>query len=105
MPGLESVRKSGSQAMKTKALERYVEFSYSAPNAKKVCLAGKFNAWNTKSLPMKKDNDGTWKVKVMLPPGRHEYKFFVDNAWSENVPGAEMMQNAFGTGNCVMNVK
>lgn len=105
MPGLENVRKSGSQAMKAKVVERYVEFSYYAPKAKKVCLAGKFNAWNTKSLPMKKDNDGTWRVKVMLPPGLHEYKYFVDNAWSESVPGAEMTQNAFGTSNCVMNVK
>jgi 1,4-alpha-glucan branching enzyme len=105
MPGLENVRKLGSSIMKSKAAERNVEFTYHAPNAKKVCLAGKFNAWNTKSMPMQKGSDGTWRVKVMLPPGQHEYKYFVDNAWSENVPGAEMMHNAFGTSNCVMNVK
>ncbi len=105
MPSLESVKKSVSSGMKSKAREQYVEFTYFAPNAKKVCLAGTFNAWNTKALPMQKGNDGTWKVKVMLPPGKHEYKYFVDNAWSERVPGAEMMPNAFGTSNCVMAVK
>jgi 1,4-alpha-glucan branching enzyme len=104
MPAVESVRKS-SRAMKAKVAERYVEFTYYAPKAKKVYLAGKFNGWNTSSLPMKKGGDGNWFVKVMLPPGKHEYKYFVDNAWSENVSGVDMMPNAFGTANCVMDVK
>jgi len=105
MPALESVRKSGANVMKSKPAQQDVEFTYYAPNAKKACLAGKFNSWNTKSLPMKKDNNGTWRVKVKLPPGKHEYKYFVDNAWCETVPGAEMIQNAFGSSDYVMDVK
>ncbi len=105
MPAVESVKKFKESIMKSKSAEQSVEFAYHAPNAKKVCLAGKFNAWNTKSLPMKKGNDGTWRIKIMLAPGKHEYKYFVDDAWSENVPGAEMMTNAFGTHNYVMSVK
>ena len=105
MPAVESVRKVTESVLKSKAVERYVEFTCYAPNAKKVCLAGKFNALNTKSLPMKKGSDGNWRIKVLLSPGKHEYKYFVDNAWNESIAGAEMMPNAFGTSNYVMEVK
>lgn len=105
MPAVESVRKSGTPVMKSKAVEQFVEFAYYAPKAKKVCLAGKFNAWNTASLPMKKGNDGMWRIKILLAPGTHEYKYFADNAWCEKVPGAGTMPNPFGTCNYVMDVK
>ena len=82
-----------------------VEFAFSAPKAGNVCLAGKFNNWNTSSLPMKKGNDGIWRTKLKLPQGRHEYKYLVDNAWIHEVPGCEVVLNAFGTHNCVIAVK
>lgn len=106
MPAVESVRKvRGSVMKKSQPTEQFVEFTYYAPDAKKVCLAGKFNAWNTKSLPMKKDKDGTWRIKIMLASGRHEYKYVVDDAWCENLPGSEMTINSFGTCNYVMGVE
>ncbi len=84
--------------------EQSVEFSYFAPTAKKVSLAGKFNAWNTNSLPMKKDKGGTWRISIKLQPGQHEYKFFVDGAWAQEMPCSEKVPNPFGTYNCVMGV-
>ncbi len=106
MPMLEPIKK-----MKESVTPRYagasqeVEFAFFAPNAKKVFVAGKFNNWNTKSMPMKKGKDGTWRIKIKLSPGTYEYKYFVDDAWIQDVPGAALTPNPFGTHNCVMTVK
>ena len=78
---------------KEKSIEKTVEFTFNAPDAKGVFLAGEFNHWDTRSLPMKKDKKGVWKMKIKLPPGRYEYKFFVDNAWVEHLPGVELSSN------------
>lgn len=84
--------------------ERDIEFTYFAPKAKKVSLAGKFNAWNTSSVPMKKSKDGTWRATVKLPPGKHEYKFFVDGVWVHEAACSDKVLNPFGTYNCVIGV-
>jgi len=82
-----------------------IEFTYHAPDAKNVCVAGKFNDWNTKSLPMKKDKDGTWKIKVKLAPGKYEYKYFVDGAWAQDLPCTNLAPNPFGTFNCEIKIE
>ena len=89
----------------TIAQTQEVEFTFHAPAAKRVSVAGTFNDWNTNSMPLKKDKDGTWRKKIMLAPGRHEYKYFVDGAWAQDIPCAEIALNAFGTYNCVIGVK
>jgi 1,4-alpha-glucan branching enzyme len=90
---------------KEKFLKKTVEFSCTAPDAKKVFLAGEFNNWDTRSLPMKKDKGGVWKMKIKLPFGRYEYKFFADNVWVESLPGAEQVSNPLGTRNFIVWVK
>jgi len=82
-----------------------VEFSLFAPEAKQVSIAGTFNSWSTNALLMKKSKDGTWKVKVKLAPGRHEYKYFVDGAWVQDITGASFTPNDFGTSNCVIGIE
>jgi len=88
-----------------KESSRNVAFTYHAPEAMEVFLAGEFNNWDTSSLPMKKDKDEVWKTTVKLLPGRYEYKFFVDNVWAEDVPGLETIPNPLGTHNFVIWVK
>ncbi len=46
--------------------EKTVEFTFCAPEAREVFLAGEFNNWDTQSLPMKKGKDGVWKAKIKL---------------------------------------
>lgn len=82
-----------------------MEFSFQAPEAKEVFVAGEFNQWDAQSMPMKKGKNGNWKIKTSLPPGRYEYKFFVDNQWVEDLPGTELVPNPFGTQNCVLRVE
>ena len=73
------------------AREKDVEFILHSPNAMKVYLAGEFNYWEAESLPMKKKQEGIWEATVKLPPGRYEYKLFVDNAWTEEPPCTVMI--------------
>jgi len=81
------------------------EFKLYAPQAKKVVLAGSFNKWNTKKLCARSDSKGSWLVKTNLKPGKYEYKFFVDGAWVNDPRCASCVPNAFGTHNCVVEIK
>jgi 1,4-alpha-glucan branching enzyme len=85
--------------------EKKVEFSLFAPEAKGVFLAGEFNHWDIRSMPMKRGKDGNWKVQTSLPPGRYEYKFVADNHWVEDLPGVELVANSFGTQNLILRVE
>ncbi|HEX4070813.1 MAG TPA: redoxin domain-containing protein [Planctomycetaceae bacterium] len=56
--------------------------------AKTVHLAGTFNDWNQKSLPMTgPDREGAFTTKLELPEGYHEYKFLVDGHVWKTDPG------------------
>lgn len=65
--------------------------------AKKVTLSGSFNNWDKKGVPMVKTKDG-WKVSQKLPPGKHYYKFIIDNKdWiaDPNNPLQERDENGY----------
>jgi 1,4-alpha-glucan branching enzyme len=105
MSALETVRNMKESMSRSRtSTSREIEFTFSAPRAKKVCVAGRFNDWNMTSMPMKKSSDGTWKIKVKLSPGSYEYKFVVDGTWSEDVTHSDTAPNSFGTRNNVVNV-
>ncbi len=101
---IKSKKKSTSKK-KEKSNERTVEFTFRAPEARKVFLAGEFNGWDTQSLPMKKSKGGIWKTKVELSPGRQEYKFFADDSWVESLRGVEQVPNPLGTRNFIVLVR
>ncbi|MCM8796765.1 MAG: isoamylase early set domain-containing protein [Candidatus Omnitrophica bacterium] len=82
-----------------------VEFKLFAPQAKRVNLAGSFNNWDAKELAAKKDTKGNWMVKLNLKPGRYEYKFIVDGSWVNDPKCGSCVPNAFGTKNCVIDIK
>lgn len=82
-----------------------VAFYYFAPTARRVQLAGDWpqNNWArgdgdvgvaNVGLMDDGDGDGVWEIRVVLPPGRYRYLFWVDeNTWHldpgnpEEVPG------------------
>lgn len=82
-----------------------VEFSYEAPEAGEVFLAGSFNEWNVTSLPMSRDPQGVWRVRVPLAPGRHEYRFIADGVWNDDPRACAYVPNQFGWCNCVVEVQ
>lgn len=65
-----------------------VEICCFAPEASQVSVAGTFNNWVPESTHMSKSADGTWRVKLTLPPGFYEYKFVMDGRWVCE-PGAD----------------
>ncbi|MBZ0269215.1 glycogen-binding domain-containing protein [bacterium] len=58
-----------------------VRFTYEAPNARSVSLAGTLNDWNANANPMVQEAGGVWSTVVRLDPGTYEYKFVVDGQW------------------------
>ena len=84
---------------------RRIEFEYFAPEAKEVQLAGSFNNWDQKATPLRKGPEGRWSVSIHLQPGRYEYRYLVDNLWQNDQRSVECVPNAFGSWNCVIEVR
>ncbi|HSH95356.1 MAG TPA: isoamylase early set domain-containing protein [Roseimicrobium sp.] len=59
-------------------VEKPVNFSFIAPEAQTVSLAGDFNGWDPEATPMRRMPDGGWTAQVTLPHGHHRYLFVVD---------------------------
>jgi 1,4-alpha-glucan branching enzyme len=90
--------------VEVKGNERDVKFVYKNPDAAEVFLAGEFNDWDMRTLPMKRNKKGEWCITVALPPGQHEYNFVVDGAWVQDPACSERVMNTYGTQNCVIQV-
>jgi len=83
------------------ATKKRIYFTMEAPGADDVRVLGSFNDWSER--PLKKQKDGVWKTWTTLEPGIYEYRFQVDGSWT-NPPDVEMVENAFGSLNCVARV-
>jgi enterochelin esterase-like enzyme len=56
-------------------------FELDAANAHQVYLAGEMTQWDKNKLPMRRENDGKWRVLVDLSKGEWLYKYIVDGKW------------------------
>ena len=83
---------------------RKVTFRLNTPSAKEVILMGDLNNWDAGSHPMKKDENGIWKVSIMIPPGKYEYQLLVDGQWRLDSGNNQTVPNCFGTENNVLTV-
>lgn len=82
-----------------------VEFTYSAPNANQVYLAGGFNRWEPTATPMKKV-DGEWKITLEFEPGIYQYKFVVNgNEWKQDPNNPAVIDDNYGGLNSVFVLK
>jgi len=69
---------------KQKTPKQKVTFTYAAPEAESVLLAGDFTGWQQAPLSLKKDKTGTWKKTVSLAPGSYQYRLLVDGEWQDD---------------------
>lgn len=70
-----------------------------------VFVAGSFNGWNPRRKPMKAlDGDNRYRATLMLPSGRHEYKFVIGDEWCIDENNTEWVPNDHGTLNSVLSV-
>ncbi len=83
-----------------------VAFKVTAPPGSEVFVAGTFNDWNPSSHPMRDNPDsGLFKTAMLLPVGRHEYKYIVNGEWLIDADNPHWTPNEIGTLNSVMNVE
>ena len=76
--------REGPDARETDPQVYFVDFHLEAPKAKSVLLAGDFNRWQPKGLPLRRQGRGPWEVLVALPSGKYQYLFQVDGAWARD---------------------
>ena len=84
--------------------QKSIPFAFLAPAARHVSLAGDFNQWDPKTMPMRKGADSIWHLSVALKPGCHEYRFVADGVWQDDPTAQQRTANAMGSENCVKTV-
>jgi 1,4-alpha-glucan branching enzyme len=89
----------------TSTCDKTSDFKFYAPQAKKVELGGDFNNWKANKNPLTKDASGNWKTSLKLKSGRYQYRYLVDGIWQNAQEPVECVPNAFGSWNCVVEVK
>ncbi len=87
-----------------KRKQKRIRFSFLAPDANEVYLAGDFNMWDDQSLRLKKKNDGTWNASVKLSSGKYEYKYIVDGEWRLDPENKHQVTNPLGSINSLITV-
>jgi 1,4-alpha-glucan branching enzyme len=102
--GLLPHQRKATIMAKQKSAKQKVTFTYVAPDAQTVLLAGDFTGWQQAPLSLKKDKKGVWKTTVSLPPGRYEYRLLVDGQWQDDPQCPQRQANDFGSENCVCTV-
>ena len=93
-----------SRSLSKKTIAKDIEFSFYAPIAASVGVGGTFNGWAPSSLQLRKTNDGNWKGRARLKPGRYEYRMVVDGRWENDQRECELALNEHGSYNCVLTV-
>ncbi|OPZ30596.1 MAG: hypothetical protein BWZ02_00670 [Lentisphaerae bacterium ADurb.BinA184] len=69
---------------------------------KRVHLVGDFNDWDPTVRRMTKVRDGSFRARLDLPPGEHEYKFVVDGEWLADADAPANRPNCYGSLNSVV---
>ncbi|MFH1681326.1 MAG: carbohydrate-binding module family 20 domain-containing protein [Candidatus Eisenbacteria bacterium] len=95
----------GAAAAEPEPVESGIHFTFRAPGASSVNLAGEMNAWSATATPMEREGD-LWSVVVPLSPGVYRYKFVVDgNNWKEDPENPTKVDDNYGGFNSLLVVK
>jgi len=100
-----SAKNNKKYTVVSKSTGKKITFMLSAPDARKVTLAGTFNDWSSESAPLKRGKDNIWKRQVALRPGRYEYKFIVDGDWWNDPNNSNLSWNDMGSQNSVIEIQ
>jgi len=89
---------------KQKIKRKKITFYFKSDDASEVYVVGEFNNWKNSAHPMKYNGEGIWLKSLMLPEGKYEYKFLVNNQWVLDPRNERTCSNCFGTRNNIVNV-
>ncbi len=73
-------------------------------DVKQVFLAGDFNGWDPENRRMVKIKDGSYRARMKLAPGEHEYKFIIDGQWVPDSQAEEVRPSPIGGQNSVIRI-
>lgn len=95
-----------TQTVVPKAMDvmQQVTFSFFAPQAGAVLVAGDFTQWEVSPISLVRDPAGNWKTTVALRPGQYQYRLLVDGQWQNDPACPDVRPNEFGSANCVLSV-
>ncbi len=84
----------------------WVRFEFKGSPGSQVFLAGTFNDWNPRQAKLNdKKRDGTYTTRLLLAPGKHEYKFVVDGNWCADPTCSDFSSDGHGSVNSVVNIR
>ena len=72
-----------------------VRFTFEAPDAVSVQLAGDFNEWTPEEGEMELLG-GVWVKTLILPPGRYRYRYVVDGRWQNDPLNPSVEPSPYG---------
>jgi len=87
----------------TKQDTRKVTFALDTKNVSSVYVAGTFNGWEPGKYRLEKQG-GVYATTLLVPRGRHEYKFIVDDVWCPDPDCDKWVLNEMGSLNSVVTV-
>jgi 1,4-alpha-glucan branching enzyme len=91
--------------MSPASARRRVHFSVKANPGSEVCVAGTFNDWAPRKHPLAcQGEEGVYAARILVPKGRHEYKFVIDGVWCVDPACPDWAPNAYGSLNSVIEV-
>lgn len=88
------------------AEKNLVSFGIKLKPGSKVFVAGTFNDWSATANPLKENSSkGHYVATLKVCPGKHEYKFVVNDLWLVDPSCPVRVLNSFGTENNVVLVE
>ena len=93
----------GWWATKPVRIKEGLLFSYYAPWAKDIFLAGDFNGWKKRYAPLIKGKDDVWRIILELKPDRsYDYKYIVGGNWVNDPNNEDLNPDVAGGANSVI---
>ena len=102
IPGLVKKREGSFLQPETGKMKFFIR----APGAHSVKVGGTFNNWNVnEDSVLERHDDGIWSKEVRLSPGIYQYKFVIDDIWTEDKNNPRVAEDTFGGRNSVIEVR
>ena len=74
--------------------------------ADRIYVAGTFNDWNERAIPLVQARDGVWRATVDLPAGqRHEFRYLIDGRWQTDYHADGFTDNIYGSHNSMVDLE
>ena len=74
----------------------WVVFSFFRPQAREVHLAGEFNRWRQRDLPMLRLDKGYWYARLKLSAGEYRFRYCADGEWFADFAAFGVEPSRFG---------